>query len=137
MAISKKRSFKRYIAKEHAFALLKPYCDKLGQIKDISRDGIAFEYLVFNSPPESLHLSEQLQLDIILNPEALYMSQIPCKLIYDTPVKEENPLVVQGIENRRCGLKFGKLSEDQASTLEVFLEKHVLQPGKEMTGPGM
>ncbi len=128
MIKAEKRNFERYIAREHAFALLKPYCDKLGQIKDISRSGIAFEYLVFDELHEGVRLAEQLRLDIILTPEALYLSHVPCEVIYDDVVNEESPLLVQGIESRRCGLKFGKLTEDQAGTLETFLEKHVLRP---------
>lgn len=128
MARSEKRNFERYIAKEHAFALLKPYCDKLGQIKNISRSGVAFEYLMFDNSHEGVRIAEQLRLDIILTPEALYISQVPCEVVYDDAVTEESPLLVQGIESRCCGLKFGKLTEDQAGTLETFLEKHVLRP---------
>ncbi len=126
--VLEKRSFERYAVKEHAFALLKPYCDKLGQIKNISRGGIAFEYLVFDNTNDAVQLDEQLRLDIILTPEALYISQVPCKVVYDDAVTEESPLLVQDIESRRCGIKFGKLTEDQTNTLETFLAKHVLRP---------
>ncbi len=130
MTTSEKRNFERYIAKEHAFALLKPYCNKLGQIKNISRGGVAFEYLVFDKSDEGAWLSEQLRLDIILTPEALYLSQVPCEIVYDNVVNKNLPLLVQGIESRLCGLKFGKLTEDQSGTLETFLEKYVLRTYK-------
>lgn len=124
---SEHRRSKRYPAKDLAFALLKPYCDKLGQIKDISSTGLAFEYLEFDGFTDKLNGHEHLRIDIIMTPEAFYLSQIPCQVVYDATIPYGQSMFVQGVHTRRCGLQFGELSPDQSAALSLFLEKHIVR----------
>ena len=118
------RKVTRFPAKERAFALLKPFCDKLGQIRDISLGGLSFEYLDVGAD-ENVGRPEALTIDIIMTRESFYLSQIPCDIVYDEPANDDSPHFLKGIESRRCGLRFSDLSEDQRNGLEIFLKKHV------------
>ena len=123
------RHYPRFRAKERAYALLKPYCDKLGQIKDISTCGLSFEYLDIGKHTPSQQ-EDQFSIDIILTNEAFYLSQVPCQIVYDSPSswqEDSDPYV--GVENRRCGLRFIDMNHEQQEALDVFLGKHVVKAG--------
>lgn len=121
------RRVARFPAKDRAFALLKPFCDKLGQIKDIGLGGLSFEYLDVGAETETAK-PDQLTIDIIMTRESFYLSQIPCVIVYDQPVSQDSSHFLKGVETRRCGLRFSNLTEDQEGSLETFLTKHVHSP---------
>ena len=56
-----RRKHKRFKVAEGAFAVSPPYYNKLGQIKDISKGGLACQYLGNNELPKS-----PLEVEIIL-----------------------------------------------------------------------
>jgi len=121
--VPEKRTHRRYTAKERAFALLKPYCDKLGQIKDISLGGLSFEYLDVGAEAQ-MNPPQKVSIDIIMTRDSFYLSQLPCEIVYDEALEGDSSHFVVGIEARRCGLHFSNLDTEQKENLERFIKKH-------------
>ena len=64
-----RRSFKRFRAKEGAFAVLRPQCTKLGQIVDISEGGLAFHYASTGNQKNGEHEVDIFKIkDQLVNP---------------------------------------------------------------------
>ncbi|MBW2605793.1 MAG: PilZ domain-containing protein [Deltaproteobacteria bacterium] len=110
-----------------AFAALRGGFKKVGRVKDISIGGVAFTYLSdvdeVNADP---HHS---QVDIFLSENGFHLSNVPCKIVYDTPVSSNDEVFV--VNMIRCGLHFGELAESQLDQLNFFIKHHtegVLKP---------
>jgi hypothetical protein len=84
---------------------------------DISINGLAFSYIIENSPME-----KTFQVDIFQSENGFYLSNIPCRVIYDIPNKNQRYDLL--IQPRRCGLCFGKLSKKQEDELLYFLRRY-------------
>ena len=94
---------------------------KSGELLDISRGGLCFQYL--HKPNPAGDVSTSLKIDIFIVNNGYYLPKVPCKLIYDEK-KEETALFRMSLEFRRCGLEFGELSKEQNSQLELYLNNH-------------
>ncbi len=88
-----------------------------GKLKDISRDGLVFEYITDEEPKE-----ENSQVDIFLSGNKFHLSNLPCKIVYDILIREENYQFNKLVMTRRCGVKFKKLTTIQSKQLELFLK---------------
>ena len=89
----------------------------LGKLKDISRDGLVFEYITDEKPKE-----ENSQINIFLSGNKFHLSNLPCKIVYDILIREENYQFNKLFMTRRCGVKFKKLTTIQTKQLEFFLK---------------
>jgi hypothetical protein len=114
-----RRRLRRCFPRNTAFAVLRPHFTKLGKIKDINRDGLAFHYIAHQEQKR-----DSSDIDIFLSGDRFYLSKIPSEIIYDIKIVEENNVFLDAFETRRCGLKFGELTRDQALQLEFFLKNH-------------
>jgi len=120
-----RRIYDRYQAKDDTFALLKPNCDRLGQLRDISMGGCAFEYMRFEAFSFDDPIDESIRLDLIMGDDDLYVSQLPCKIVYDRQMTDQiDGARIDGVEMRRCGLEFGHLSDEQLAAIRTFIQKH-------------
>ena len=63
-------------------------------------------------------------MDIFLTEGDFHIFKMPCKIIYDTEILEENQVYIDRFETRRCGLQFGILTEELAAQLEFFLKNY-------------
>jgi len=116
---TERRKLTRLLAQDTAFAVLRPDFTKIGKIKGISRDGLAFEYIAYEGQQK-----DASKMDIFLSEDGgLHLFQIPCKIIHDFKV-DDYPISTQHVEIRRCGLQFGELTEEQAAELEFFLKNY-------------
>ncbi len=115
------RKHSRFSAQEDAFIILG---NKVAKIMNISRGGLAFEYLSENDKNE-----EDSQLDIFLSENGYHISGIPCKVVYDKPVSR--PYIYQTFSQaftaRQCGVQFGKLSRKKSVQLYSFLKNHTAE----------
>jgi hypothetical protein len=95
--------------------------DRVGKIKDISSEGAAFEY-----PLAGKHKQANEALVVIFSARAgsLFLRGVPCRVVYDIMIE---PPTLNGIQTRRCGLQFNKLSHHQNSKLQDLLNRHVLR----------
>ncbi len=90
----------------------------LGKLKDISKGGLAFEYITDEKPKK-----KNLQINIFLSGNKFHLSNLPCKIVYDILIREKNYQSNKLLMTRRCGVKFKKLTPIQIKQLEFFLKK--------------
>ena len=117
-----RRKHRRFRAETGAVAVFRrpwPDSSKLGQIIDISMDGLAFRY---TADRERLHGS--YQLEIVWGDCSVRCENIPFKDISDLNTRNEAPL--DSVELRRGRVQFGELGPDQISKLEYFIQNHTI-----------
>ena len=104
---------------EIAFAVIKSKPIKMGQIINISTDGLAFHYIDHNKGSNSL-----FKMDILLASDAFYLDRILFKPVFDFEITSEIPL--NSFSIRKCGVKFGEMNQRQRSQLEYFICNHTV-----------
>jgi len=110
--------------KELTFVVLRPEFSKSGELLDISRGGLCFQYLHKPNPGGDVPASVKIDIFIINN--GYYLPKVPCTLVYDVE-KEKAALFPMSFEFRRCGLQFGELSHEQTRQVELYLSHHTEQ----------
>lgn len=134
--IDSRRSQKRYLVKDGAFAVLHQNSTKLAQIIDISMAGFSFRYSdtrfmdsdrsgeAFLYHDHRTRLDDFSKFDIFLVDSGIYLDQIPCKIISSFEIDENE--TSNSISMRRCGLQFDELKPAQVSDLEYFIKNCTL-----------
>ena len=120
---SEQRESVRYLPKKNAYAALGRGVTLVGQINDISKGGVAFEHLI-HLDGEKNNFND---IDIFLEGQEFFLHGLSCVQVYDSPVNAGavfDPLLI----TKRCGVKFGLLTDKQMSKLEYFLENHTIGP---------
>jgi len=110
-AQSERRSQKRFRVKEGALAFLG---NTPGSIIDISEEGMAINYIVFEKEPHG-----QFRLDIFFGADDFYLADIPSELVSDVQSQPESPF--SAVRVKRLGLRFGELNEEQKTNLKYFI----------------
>jgi hypothetical protein len=114
-----RRQMKRFKVADGAFAALVNHGSKLGQIKDISAQGLSFRYM--DSEESRADASE---LKIILGSGGLCLDKVPFKKVADFEIKSE--FSFSSIKMRQIGLQFGELTSEQQTRLENFIQNHTI-----------
>ena len=114
-----RRQQKRFKAQEGAFAALVDQESRLGQIKDISLQGLSFRYIDNHEK-----LKKASELKIIINNQGLYLDKLPFKIIFDFEIESE--FSFSRVNMRQVGLKFGDLTPVQRNRLDHFLKNHTI-----------
>ena len=114
-----RRQHPRFKAADGVFAVLVNHHSKLGQIKDISRMGLAFHYI--DSGDESDEASE---LKIIVGKQGVYLDKLPFKKVADFEINNEYSF--SSLKMRQIGLQFGELTNQQHSRIEHFIHNHTI-----------
>ena len=123
-----RRRDERFTVKDNAYVAVRPEFYKLGKIKDISRGGVSFEYIQHNQLKNKFSISNRIvepEIDIFLSTKKFYLSSVPCKVIYDKKLTDDEDALATGCHDKCCGLQFGNLSERQSEQLQFFLNNHV------------
>ena len=115
--IVERRAHKRFLVKEGAYALLKNNSSKLGQIKNISKGGLAFSYIVNG---EQMH--ESFKVDIFISNIGYCLKDIPSKKISGSHINNKFPFSTFAI--RKVGIQFNELNQSQLSQLDNFMRDH-------------
>ncbi|MCX8043778.1 MAG: PilZ domain-containing protein [Desulfobacterota bacterium] len=111
-----KRQFPRFVPIRDVFAALGRGITRVGKVKDISKGGSSFEYIVHaDIMQKTAH-----EIDIFIPGEEFYLADIPCRIIYDIPINKDNTFTAPFIP-KRCGIQFGELTERQKQMLDYFL----------------
>lgn len=113
---AERRKLRRHPMVDTVFVTFRPSYDVVGQLVDVSRDGIALEYTA-HEPPDH---SDFVAVDIFCQPRNLNLARIPCQVTYDTKVEDAPEF--RGFQTRRCGLKFGRVSPEQRAQITAFLQ---------------
>jgi hypothetical protein len=106
---------------EIGFAVIKSKPVKMGQIINISMNGLAFEYIERRDKAIKV-----FKLDILYAQDAFYLGKLLFRPTFDYVIESEIPLNTFTIH--RCGVEFGGLTSYQKSRLEYFLIKHAIMP---------
>lgn len=116
-----RRNHVRLLLKDNSFAALGSDYTKVGKITNISRGGLAFEYIAGESDGWNY-----FQVDIFMTGHVFHMYDVPCRLIYDIDihVPHVKDSYVRILTTKRCGIRFGELREDDQNQLELFLESY-------------
>ena len=111
-----RRKHKRFQVQNGAFVVLSPSDTKVGRIMDISMRGLAFHYVGRKDPS-----NESTQLSIFSADCDFYLYKVPCetKLDLRAYIGGSSPISI-----RRCSVQFGKLTHNQVSRLEHFIQNH-------------
>ena len=111
------RKDKRFQLKKCAFAIPRARTRKLWQIMDISKGGLAFQYVVNGE-----RVYDSPDLDIAYSKASFYLEKMPFKAVSDLEI--ENGIRWSSLKVRRCGVQFGELTDNQVSLLEDFIQNY-------------
>jgi hypothetical protein len=117
--VVERRRHKRSQAEEGAYAAVRPQYDKIGQIIDVSRGGLAFRYVVSGSEEDA-----SSDLDIFLIGDSFHLDKVPFETVSDEEIPRRSSPGSQVI--RRCGVQFGELTQMQILKLEEFILNHTV-----------
>jgi len=119
--VIERRFHERFQVQQGLYALLKNGSSKLGQIKNISKGGLAFIYI---NDEDQIH--EPTEVDIFLSGHGFILKGIPCKKISDIHVDNFVPFTT--FEMRQLGVQFGEVSLPHSAHLDTFIEKYATRP---------
>ncbi|HIJ56115.1 MAG TPA: hypothetical protein HPQ03_08310 [Deltaproteobacteria bacterium] len=114
--IHERRRRRRFSVRESAIAVIQSTPTiLLGQIKDISMDGLSFIYMHRDKQPD-----ESTTLDIFLPDDKLHIKGLAFRTVSDSIVLNDNPYSTV-IMNRRS-IQFKKLTDQLKSELEYVIQ---------------
>ena len=115
------RTYKRRIPVGNVYAALGPDLEKVGKVIDLSRGGLSFDYMSNENIKTDLS-----QVDIFKIGEVFSLHNLPCKVVYDILISPARDGIqsLKHAHNRRCGIKFNLLPEEDKVQLAMFLESH-------------
>jgi len=107
-----KRKHKRFEVKDGAFTVLSYQPTVMGQIINMSTEGVAATY-------KGKRLKESIEIDLFISDAGFYLDQIPVKTISDHKIAGKFLSGSKKIWQR--SMQFGELTDDQKSQLDEFL----------------
>jgi hypothetical protein len=116
-----KRKDKRFLVGEEVIVALRNRSSRVGRVKDISMGGLSFEH-IYDEDLGGNHSKNDVSLWV----DNYSMADIPCRVVYDIPISEppEYDYLSVHFRTRRCGVQFGKLTENQETQLNFLLKTH-------------
>ena len=117
-----RRDNARFYAQEGAFAIHRNHIIKMGQILNVSINGLAFSYI-----DDGKWQNGSFNLDIFLTDRGFYLKSVQSKIISDCEILNEIPF--SSIIMRRRGVQFEELMDNQGAQLEYFLQNHTIKEG--------
>lgn len=114
---TERRRHQRYTACEGAFAAISPNSYKLGPIVNISRGGVAFQYISSESQSNLNGIHEETH--IFLSSKGHFVRNIPFKQISDFPIPNDNPYST--LKMRQCTIQFNNMTTDQIINLDNYI----------------
>jgi hypothetical protein len=112
-----RRKNRRFFTKQGVLAGLRDNPSKVGQIVDVSLEGLSFCYMADNTQP-----GESSELDIVLVGESFQLNNLPSRIIWDRAVNEK--IDFSSITMMRIGVKFEKLTPEQRGQLSYFIKNY-------------
>ncbi len=115
-----KRTDKRYRVKDLTFVKLRSESEiEIGQLLDISKEGLAFRYFIDNKQSRSYS-----DLGLFLSGGGFSIDRIPFKAVSN--IELANNSQFSTIILKRYGVQFEKLTPDQTNRLDHFLLNYTL-----------
>ena len=113
------RKCSRYLPKDIGFYVFSNDLKFAGKLKDISLDGLAFNY-----EPIASVITDKILINIVAKngSDRFYMFGLECRIIYDIPSLDKSKWF-KGAESRQCGVQYVKLTKKQQDKLKLSLGK--------------
>jgi hypothetical protein len=120
--ITERRKHRRFNIEVGSLDVLDPHSnEKLGDVLNISRGGLAYRYV-----PDAEQPFDLFKIDIFrVVDHILFLSNITCKTISDFDAAKRFPIKFN--KYRLSGVHFGELTESQISQLEYCIQKYTLE----------
>ena len=99
---NERREFVRYQIKPNTIFLYSNYSPVKGWVKDICKEGMAFEYM----PNDVCEPKPEIRLILTVEVVPFYLSDLFCKTIYDVEVDKNDESTKKRYGLRRCGVQF-------------------------------
>jgi hypothetical protein len=112
-----RRKYKRFKVKGGAFAVATTDYNKLGQIKNISEGGFAFQFI-----QDGEQTKDSLEVEIFSTVDDFYIKKIPVRTVMDSEL--DNTVSSNSTPMRQLSMKFGKLNHPQKLLLSFFIQKY-------------
>jgi hypothetical protein len=110
--IDEKRKHKRFEVKDGAFTVLNYKPTVMGQIINMSTEGLAVTY-------KGKRLKKSVEIDLFISDAGFYLDQIPVKTISDHKIAGKFLFGSDKIWQR--SMQFSELTDDQKTQLDEFL----------------
>jgi len=117
IGLIERRKHKRFKVKGGAFAVATPDYNKLGQIKDISQGGLAFQFI-----EDGEQTKNSLEVEIFSTVDDIYIKKIPVRTVLNFEL--DNTVSSNSMPMRQLSMKFGKLNHPQKLLLSFFIQKY-------------
>jgi uncharacterized protein (TIGR02266 family) len=108
--LAERRKHERFRPRVSVFALLNKPLSNMGEIIDISIDGLSFRYSADEGLPKGSFV-----LDILCVDDGFYLAKLPSRTAADFEV---------GNQMRRRGVQFGRLTNKQSTQLKFFIRTY-------------
>ena len=117
MATIERRAIVRLQPKQMTYVAVRPDFNQLGRLLNISINGLGFQYIAEGDPGGGTTFFD---IDLFINKSSFYLQKIPCERIYDIAITTEQ-VFPKRLSIRRCGVQYGKLSDEQVDLLNYYL----------------
>jgi c-di-GMP-binding flagellar brake protein YcgR len=121
---NERREFERYRIPGDTLYLFSNDSAIKGWVKDISKGGMAFEYI----PVEGYKPKPKIELILAGDQIPFYLPDMSCKTIYDIKINN-NVSTFRGSETRLCGVQYEKLETGMKEKLKLLLSSEVIRKG--------
>lgn len=116
---TERRKLKRFQVQDGAFAVVRPEFTRLGQIINISYEGLAFQYAATANQENGAS-----ELDIFLTGDAFYLENMSFETVCDRRATKKSSKGFLPL--RRCSVHFKDLTGTQIAQLEYFIQNHTI-----------
>ena len=113
------RKHKRFKTLKNTFVALENGHTEVGQMINISKDGLAFSYLGKEELIRGWH-----KVDIFLSGKHFYLKEVPFKAISEYYIYPKTPF--SKVLMKVCRGQFGELTHKQKSRLDYFIANHTI-----------
>ena len=117
--LAERRKRKRFQVQNGAFAVVRPEFTRLGQIVNISHEGLAFQYAV-----TSTQENRASELDIFLAGDGFYLEKMSFETVSDRRATRKSSKGFLPL--RRCSVRFKDITGTQIARLEYFIQNHTI-----------
>ncbi len=108
---------------EIALAVLKSKPLRMGEIVEISREGLSFQHIENESD-----IGQLSEMDILFADDDFHLSRLPIKAVKETAIEGDAPFDV--LSMTRCTVKFNGLTSKQEGQLDHVLKNYTSGPMK-------
>ncbi len=122
---NERREFERYRVPDDTLYLFSNDSAVKGWVKDISKGGMAFEYI----PVEGYKPKAKIELILAGDQIPFYLPDIPCKITYDIKINNKAS-IFKGPSTRLCGVQYQKLDTGMKEKLWLLLKNPRLSAAK-------